>query len=187
MCAARYARFSLLSLIWAYALLCQASPAGGRPPPLTRQQLIGAWRLVSIDCSGPSGPIVDPFYQADSIGIIIYDASGWMSVQIAAPHRQALEVPESRLSASEAAPEARMKAAAFDTYYAYFGTWKFDAASATVSHHVESSLISSETGVDYRQHVSLESGRLVLTTRSGKKGEEMVRRKVWERITGLTE
>jgi len=181
----RYAKFSVLSLICACALLCQASFGGGRAPQLTRQQLIGAWRLVSIDCTGPSGPMVDPFYQADSIGIIIYDSSGWMSVQIAAPHRRPVEVPESRLSASAAAQDVGLKAAAFDTYYAYFGTWEFDAANSMVTHHVESSLISSETGVDYEQKVSLAKGRLIFTTRSGKKGEEIIRRKVWERIAGM--
>ena len=182
--AARSVRIAVLFASCAYALACQAAPNNGAAHP-ARRDLIGAWRLVSIDCSGPHGPIVDPFYQADSIGTIIYDASGWMSVQIAAPHREVVEVPEARLSASAAAQDARSKVAAFDSYYAYFGTWDFDPASSVVTHHVKASLISSETGLEYTQNVSLVGGRLIFTTRSGTEGEQIIRRKIWQRIAGF--
>jgi hypothetical protein len=159
-----------------------SDPAGTQHP--TRQQLIGAWRLVRIEFSGPSGPIVDPFYQADSTGIIIYDGSGWMNVQIVAPHRPAFEVPTSRLSPAATTKEARSKSDAFDTYYAYFGSWIYDEAASVVTHHVESSLIAAETGLSYAQRVTLEEGRLIFTVRDRKNGQETVRRKVWERIPG---
>ena len=71
--------------------LVQAADAGH----IGRDQLIGAWRLVSMDYRGPDNASVDPFYQPDSTGLIIYDASGWMSVHIAGPHRQAWKVPAS--------------------------------------------------------------------------------------------
>jgi hypothetical protein len=184
--AASYARLSLLSLICLYMPLCQAaSRERGSAQHLTRQQLIGAWRLVSMEYAGPSGAIVDPFYQADSTGIIIYESSGWMSVHIAAPHRAAWEVPASRSSSATTAKEAALKAAAFDTYYAYFGRWELDEAASMVTHHVESSLIPAETGVNYVQTVALENGRLIFTTRSGDKGKETIRRKIWERITDV--
>lgn len=51
-----------------------------------------------------------------------------------------------------------------------------------VTHHVNSSLIPAEAGVSYTQKATLEPGRLILTVRGGNKGEETVRRKVWERI-----
>jgi len=184
--AASFRGFFVLSLI------CLATPSGpaaslGRDgaPPLTRQQLIGAWRLVSIEYSGPSGPLVDPFYQADSTGIIVYESSGWMSVHIVAPHRRAWEVPASRLSSVAASQDTQLKAAAFDTYYAYFGTWDFDAATSVVNHHVKSSLIPAESGLDYAQKATLEDGKLIFTVRSGNNGEQTTRRKIWERITGV--
>jgi hypothetical protein len=34
----------------------------------------------------------------------------------------------------------------------------------------------------YTQKVSLEGDRLIFTNRSGAKGEETVRRKIWERV-----
>jgi hypothetical protein len=173
----------ILWLICLYAPLCQGGPPDpGAAPQLTRQQLIGAWRLVRIEYLGPRGPIVDPFYQADSSGLLIYEPSGWMSVQIVAPHRQAWKVPTSRLPSAASAHDAQLKAAAFDTYYTYVGTWAFDEATSAVTHHVTSSLIPAETGVSYTQKVRLEHGHLIFTIRGGKHGEETIRRKVWERI-----
>jgi hypothetical protein len=175
--------FGLLWLICVCAPLCRAAPLDpGGPPHLTAQQLVGAWRLTSIDYSGPRGSTVDPFYQAESSGVLIYEPSGWMSVQILAPHRQAWGVPESRLPSIATPQDARLKVAAFDTYYAYFGTWDFDAATSVVTHHVVSALIPAETEVNYAQSVTLERGHLILTVRGGGKGEETVRRKIWERL-----
>jgi hypothetical protein len=181
--AVRYRTFALVCLLGFYASLHPAASAdGGGPAHLARQDLIGAWRLVRIEYLGPRGPIVDPFYQADSTGIIIYDSSGWMSVHIVAPHRRGWEVPASRLSSIAMAQDVRLKAAAFDTYYTYFGTWDFDEATSVVTHHVKSSVIPAESGLNYAQKATLESGRLIFTVRSGSKGQETVRRKIWERL-----
>lgn len=181
--ATSFTRLSLLSFICLYIPLCQAAlPERGGAQNVTRQQLIGVWRLVSIQYVGPGGARVDPFYQADSTGIIIYESSGWMSVHISAPHRVAWEVATKRLPFTAAAQDASLKAAAFDTYYAYFGTWDLDEATSVVTHHVRSSLIPAESGVDYAQTVTLENGRLIFTTRSGDEGKETIRRKVWERV-----
>jgi hypothetical protein len=176
----------VLGFICISAQLCVAGardPGNGSIP--TKQQLIGAWRLVSIDLSGPAGPIVDPFYQADSTGIIFYDSSGWMSVQIAAPHRQTFEVPAARSPSATTGPLSQRKATAFDTYYSYYGTWTLDDVEGVVTHHVKSSLIPAEEGLSYAQDVTLDGGRLTFTTRDHSHGEATVRRKVWERITAM--
>jgi hypothetical protein len=181
----RFAWYVGLSVLWLIcwcAPQCAASPASDLEHP-TRQQLVGVWRLVSIEMRGTAGPIVDPFYQADSVGIIIYDSSGWMSVQIAAPHRPAFDVPASRSSSSATGQELSLKAAAFDTYYSYFGTWDYDEATTVVTHHVKSSLIPAETGLNYSQRVALEGGRMTFTVRGKTNAEETVGRKVWERIS----
>jgi hypothetical protein len=177
---------SVLALICISGPLCAADirDPGDGPIP-TRQQLIGAWRLVSIDFSGPNGPIVDPFYQTDSMGIIVYDSSGWMSVQIAAPHRPKLEVPALRAPSTTTRSLSRRKAAAFDTYYSYYGTWSLDEERGVVTHHVMSSLIPAETGRTYAQDVTLEDGRLIFSVRDPSHGKGTVRRKVWVRMTGM--
>jgi hypothetical protein len=108
-----------------------------------------------------------------------------VSVHIVAPHRQAWDVPASRVASAAAAQDVQLKAAAFDTYYAYFGTWDLEEATSMVVHHVKSSLIPAETGLNYAQKVTLEGGRLIFTTRNGNAGQETVRRKIWERIAGV--
>jgi hypothetical protein len=160
---------------------CDAGPHEGARIEPSRQQLIGAWRLVAIEYSGPQGQAVDPFYQTGSSGIIIYDSSGWMSVQISSQNRPKWEVPAVRIP-RPAKRDAALKAEAFDTYYSYYGTWEFDAAASVVTHHVKSSVIPAETGLDYAQTVTLEDGRLIFTVRSGSPGMETVRKKVWERL-----
>jgi hypothetical protein len=176
-------RFSFFALLYLGASLCQAAlPDPDGAAHVTRQQLIGAWRLVGIEYSGPDGPIVDPFYQADSAGIIIYDPSGWMSVHIVAPNRRSWAVPASRPASGATAQHQRLKAAAFDTYYTYSGTWDLDEATSVVIHHVKAALIPAETGVSYAQKVTLEGGRLIFAG-TGSKDEKIVRRKIWERIS----
>jgi hypothetical protein len=161
-----------------------ATQTRGRGPPSTAAlKLVGAWRLEAIEYRGPNGETLDPFYQAGSSGIIIYDPSGWMSVQIVAPNRRGVEAPPLRVP-RDAGGDAALKAEAFDTYYSYYGTWDFDIATSVVTHHVKSSLITAESGLSYAQTVLLDGGRLIFTVRSGAPGRETLRRKIWERVTG---
>jgi hypothetical protein len=166
-----------LVCLWAYI-----APALADAHTPTRQELVGMWRLLSIDLSGVDGHLTDPFYQANSSGVIVYDASGSMSVQIAGPHRIAAALPTSRLHPATGA-EAVAKAGAFDSYYAYFGTWTYDAAASAVTHHVESSLLPAEIGVDYVQEVSVEGDRLTFTNRDPNHGKPTVRIKIWQRVS----
>jgi hypothetical protein len=158
------------------------SSDAGDAQRLTRDGLVGVWRLVRIEYSGPRGSTVDPFYRAGSTGLLIYDSSGWMSVDIVAPGRRAFEVPAQRLSPHADRNLAALKAAAFDGYYAYDGTWDFNAETSELVHHVVRSLLPAESGVTYTQKASLEAGRLVFSNRSGAKGAETLRRKIWERV-----
>jgi hypothetical protein len=104
-----------------------------------------------------------------------------MSVQIFSEMPPAMVRPTTRTSGPAAPEEAPAKAAAFDTYYAYFGTWTYDAGKSVITHHLKSSLLPYETGLDYRREVSLEGGRLKLTGRTQKMGEARQRTLVWER------
>jgi hypothetical protein len=175
--------------IWILCVTCACALAAGAErlavagpsEHLTRARLVGVWRLARIEYSGPHGETVDPFYQAGSTGLLIYDSSGWMSVDIAAPDRRSFEVPGRRLAPDADGNVEALKAAAFDSYYAYDGTWNFNAETSELVHHVVSSLLPAERGMSYTQKVSLEGDRLIFTNRSGAKGAEIVRRKIWER------
>jgi len=183
----RYASVLWVALAYSSAVFGADVPlAGGtaslRSTPTMRQQLVGAWRLVSIEVSGPEGSLPDPFYQPGSTGLIVYDVSGWMSVQIAGPRRTPWKSPADR-NVGNRGQDAPLKAAAFDTYYAYFGTWRLDEATAVVTHQVNASLIPAEAGAHYVQTVHIDSaGRLTLTSTDTVGGEPVVRTKVWERV-----
>jgi hypothetical protein len=154
----------------------------------TRQQLIGAWQLSSIHIPGPNGPMPDPFYNTDSSGLLIYDPSGWMSVQIVGQPRPAMAAPASRPAHAGMDDDAQLKAAVLDTYYAYFATWQYDETTSMVTHHVKSSLIPGEAGASYSQRVTLEGQDLIFTTvRQAAGGGTIVQKKVWKRIAGPTD
>ncbi len=173
-------------LLLLFCLNVRASPVDppktGGAVHATRQALIGAWQLQSIQLVGANGPMTDPFYNDGSTGLLIYDPSGWMSVQIVGRDRAAVETPALRPSHNSAADEERRRAAQLDSYYAYFATWEFDAATSTVTHHVVSSLFPDESGMSYSQAVSLDGEFLVFTTRRQLEGATVVQKKIWRRI-----
>jgi hypothetical protein len=169
-----------LSISWAQSVPPERTSAA-KP---TRQAIIGAWRLVGIDYSGPSGALSDPVFGPNPQGILIYDQSGWMSVQIVTANRPAMARPPTRTSHVLTLDDAKLASAAFDTYYAYFGTWDYDAASSIVTHHLTSSLLPYETGLEYRREVRFDGAQLRLTARLQESGEDRTRSLLWTRISG---
>lgn len=75
------ARFFLCCVI---AGMIGIIPAAGQETsvPSVREKFAGAWRLVSIETVRPNGEVIYPFYGKHPEGLIVYDRSGWMSVQI---------------------------------------------------------------------------------------------------------
>ena len=158
--------------------LRQVLAADSVKPPL-----VGAWHLVSIEYSGPSGAVPDPVFGPDPHGVIIYDISGWMSVQIFTANRPTMARPATRTSGETSPNDAREKSKAFDTYYAYFGTWDYDVATSTVTHHLKSSLLPYETGQNYQRHVELHGSRLRLIASMGEADDQRRRVLTWERAS----
>ena len=161
--------------------LCGADAAPGRRT--MRQDLIGAWRLVDIDVEGPAGREADPFYGTGSRGLLIYDASGWFSVQIEGAARPAMQIPSVRPVADQSDSTARLKATVLDSYYAYYGTWSFDAATSTVTHHAKGALYPAENDATYPQHVEVAGKRMSFTRTQNVAGHSTVQTKRWERVS----
>jgi hypothetical protein len=151
-----------------------------KPDGPVREPLVGAWRLVSIETIRPNGEIIYPFYGKHPEGLIMYDQSGWMSVQIVSDPRPATPAVDSR-EAFNAAPVPE-KVAAVEGYYAYCGTWTFDAAKSTVTHHIKQSLIPGERGEDGVRHFAFDGDRLTLIAKTHEMGEDHQRRLVWQRV-----
>jgi Lipocalin-like domain len=174
-------------LLWTLALLSAAPRylAAGESSaavPAAQRDLVGAWRLVSIAIEGPGGSQADPFYNSVASGLLIYDPSGSVSVQIVGTPRPEVAVPSSRAQVADDAHAAQLKAMLLDTYYAYFGTWEYDPQTSTVTHKVRSSLYPGEAGVSYAQHVQLSGSRLVFSRTLESTAGNTVQKKVWERI-----
>jgi hypothetical protein len=170
-------------LLGALAAAAWAAPAIAAQPKSdasVRDQFIGAWRLVSVETIRTNGEVIYPYYGKHPEGLIVYDRSGWMSVQIVSDPSPSVPTADSR-ETFFAAP-ANEKAAAIDGYYAYCATWTVDAAKATVTHHIKQSLYPAERGEDGVRHFILQGDHLTLSAKTHEMGEDHERKLVWERI-----
>jgi hypothetical protein len=115
-------------------------------------RFFGAWRYLGSTIDGQ--PRTD---RTDPCGIIIYDPSGHMAVQIMPGRAQRATAPAS-------------------TFICYFGTWSLDERARTVTHHREGDLrVDGE--VDAVREYEFVGDRLIL--RPVGKAQEIM----WERIT----
>jgi len=175
----------LVLLLGCFAMVAPLSPISYlaptvRPAPVRpiEDRFIGAWRLVSVEGNSP----VRRVDYDHPRGLIVYDRSGWMSVQIAIHGERK---PFAKGSSNGTMEE---KADAFDSYFAYYGTWTLDPAEETVTHHLVDDTYPDMRGKDNVRWYELEGNdRLVLIpTEDGKGG--MIQRKVatykltWERV-----
>jgi hypothetical protein len=93
-----------------------------------------------------------------------------------------MEQSESRTSGVVTPEQAQLNTAAFNSYYAYFSKWDFDEQTATVTHHIESSLLPWETGLTLHRQAHLDSDQLILRAHYSLYGVEYVRTLVWQRL-----
>ena len=89
----------------------------------TAKRFIGTWQLISITTAGQN----DPNRGSHPTGLIYYDGTGHMAVQIM-PDR-----PRPKYAGSEPTPDEAK--AAITGYTAYFGTYTIDEAAHTVQNH----------------------------------------------------
>ncbi|MBZ5656762.1 MAG: lipocalin-like domain-containing protein [Acidobacteriia bacterium] len=142
--------------------------------------LIGAWRLVSVETIRPSGEVIYPFYGKHPEGLIVYDRSGWMSVQIVSDPQPTVPRASSREEFVAAAPAE--KVAAVEGYYSYYGTWTVDPSTSTVTHHIKQSLYPAERGEEGIRHFVLDGDHLTLIAKTHEMGEDHERKLVWQRV-----
>src|SRR5262245_39918950 len=96
------------------------------------KNFIGAWRLVAVE-GHPAGR---PDFYHRPPGILMFDSSGWMANQLTTKSSRkpwaGATVGTKRLNRT---PEEVV--AAFDSYAAYYGTYKVDTNTGTVSIRVQ--------------------------------------------------
>jgi hypothetical protein len=153
-----------------------AAAAAAAPQARSRSRLTGAWSLidaVTVDREGHVGPWEGR--PGPITGLIVYEPGGTMSVQIANARQPLPHATDFKALP----PEQRLPY--LDSYYAYFGTYAFDAVSSTVTHVISSALDPSEIGQTYTRTVALRGDLVTLTTPTDSRGFHNVLR--WRRVT----
>jgi len=119
--------------------------------------LVGSWDLVSLENRGEDGSVHKPFGDAP-LGRITYTADGRMTAQIMRDVRKTFATDQLYSGTADE------KAAAYDSYIAYYGTYTVDAAKHTVTHTVEASLFPNWVGGQQQRFYTLDGEQLILST-----------------------
>jgi hypothetical protein len=137
--------------------------------------LVGAWQLVSAETHQANGDSA-PAFGDRATGLLVYDRSGQMSLQIAGerPPAGSVEIYQALT------PQERM--VYLDNYYAYFGAYEVDEVAHSVIHRVRASLRPNETGISYHRKFTIEGDRLTLaSTPEAHMGEVVTSRMIFVR------
>lgn len=159
----------------AVVLLPGGGGAAASPRLAPLNSLLGAWSLidaVTIDAEGRASPWLG---RQMATGLIVYDASGMMSVQISSARQPLPHDTDFRMLSDE------QRLPYLDSYYAYFGRYEFDPVSSTVTHFVAASLYPNEIGMTLRRTVALSGNGVTLTTPTFPNGTRNVLR--WSKVT----
>jgi hypothetical protein len=123
-------------------LMSQTANSGGAAQTSLKEQLVGAWAVVSCDL--PNG--IKPAQCVNPNGIVIFDASGRYAGITAARDRPKFTDPT---QPRRAQPAEEYKAAAIG-FAANFGTWAFNEADRTITYHFEGALFPNVEGADFK-------------------------------------
>jgi Lipocalin-like domain len=123
---------------------------------ITRQEILGAWALVSYELRAIDGTLIEYPFGDDAQGFLIYTDDGYMSAQLMRRDRPPYDHP------SSAGGTIEQSAAAARGYLAYSGPFDVDEDNGTVRHHASISLYPNWAGGDQVRHADLRDGRLVL-------------------------
>jgi hypothetical protein len=151
------------------ALLTTASLAQTVTPGPTVAQLLGTWKLVSIEDTMSDGKVKPPAqYGPHPHGFIMYRPDGYMCATIVNSDRPAGKDP--------AKPTDAEKVAYYDSFLAYCGRFKLDSASSTVTHFPEVAWSPSFVGSTQPRPFRLEGNRLIITATRGLLNPEIQKR-----------
>jgi hypothetical protein len=133
-----------------------------RPSGEGAKRFFGAWRYVGSTVDGKPRP----GRGANPKGIIYYDPSGHMVVQVA---------PDKERGKAGSTPTPEEAQAALADYIAYFGTYTVDERAGTVTHHRQGSVQPGDVA-DLVRGYEFSGDRLIL------RPPGTTHEVVWERI-----
>ena len=141
---------------------------------MSTNPFVGTWRLVSNETIEASGETSHPFGK-DATGYVIYNEDGYVTFTIMGPNRSRFASADMRAGSLED------KRAAFDTYFAYLGT--YEVKGDKVVHHVELSLFPNWIGGDQERFFQFSGDQLILCTPPlALGGAARTLRIVWQRV-----
>lgn len=119
-------------------------------------QLVGTWKLVRFENYDSKGRLTYP-YGEHPAGYFVYDPTGHLSIHImATPHMKPFASGDDTTGT-----DAEVRAA-YNSYIAYFGTYRVDEQKHVVTHVVEGSLQPSCIGTDQPRPFRLEGDVLTI-------------------------
>ncbi|MDK6805133.1 lipocalin-like domain-containing protein [Aerococcus sp. UMB7834] len=134
-----------------------------------RDQVIGAWKLISYQTTDASGQVVYPLGE-DAKGFILYTPDGYMSAQIMAQGRPAYESGDLH----KGTPDEMAQAA--EGYLAYSGRYEIDEDKGKLTHHMDVSMNPTWLGQSQPRVAKIKDGKLKIY--NGLKPEDQL---VWKR------
>ncbi len=123
----------------------------------TRQDLLGAWKLLSVDFRRSDGTAVQYLGERPE-GMLIYTADGFMSVHLMRRDRPRFATND-RLGGT-----LEQIRAAFQGYHGYYGTFTVDEEEQSVTHHRQGASFPNWVGVDQKRFFLLSGNELTLRT-----------------------
>lgn len=154
-------------------LLVAASLAQTATPAPTAAQLLGTWKLVSIEDTMNDGKVQPPTQYPTASSCTRPD--GYMCATIVNSDRPVWKDPAKATDAE--------KIAYYDSFLAYCGTFKLDSATSTVTHFPEVAWSPSFVGSTQPGPFRLEGNQLIITATRGLLNPEIQKRVlVWERV-----
>ena len=164
-----------MKLLMAILLLAGSSLAQTATPAPTVDQLLGTWKLVSIEDTMKDGK-VQPSAQfgPHPQGFIMYEPDGHMCATIVDGDRPAWKDPGK--------PTDAEKTKYYDTLISYFWTFKLDSATSTVTHYPSVAWTPAYVGSTQPRPFRLEGNKLIITAVRGISDPAIAKRTlVWER------
>jgi hypothetical protein len=116
------------------------------PPAEARCEVCGTWLLVDRLDRTPEGALVpEPSLGSDPVGVLVYDATGRVAVQLMKRDRSQGAAPPAPTAAS-AAQAGGNNSGASGGFDVYFGRYELDPVKHTVTHRLEGALAPTDVG-----------------------------------------
>lgn len=136
---------------------------------MTKENFLGTWKLISSEHRS-DGQVIYPFGQ-NVVGLLMYDATGYMSVQLMRADRPIFEGTLTELKT------------AFEGL-TYFGIYEVNESEGIITHHVENSSFPNLAGTSQIRFFQFSDNRLTLRIPETIQGDEKKTGVlVWERVT----